>query len=158
MKVPNFINRHIIASAENYSKNVKALMVSSVVLDTYGSVNDILNIRNSSQIPEDRKVYAEKSRVAGLAMSVALQIGAGLTVLNDKFQKRVSEFLFYKLKKDGDTELFKKCSKGLKTITGLVFITTVLKRVILPIINSPVASNLKAQEDSRLNSRLDVKI
>lgn len=150
--IKNIFNNHVVKCSKSDSKNVAYLMATSVGLDTYGSICDIINIRKNKEIPEDKRAYTEKLRVSGLFLSVAVQILSGLTILNKKVQEKMSNFLFGSFKKN--TQLFNKCTKGLKTLSGLVLITTIIKRGVMPLISTPMASVLKRQDSKKTDNNI----
>lgn len=145
-------NRHVINCVNNNSKNVRALLISSVALDTYGNFVDFYKTGKNKEIPKEKKPYIRAYKLMNGIISCLAQMGLGLTVLNDSFQRNLANKLFGSLKKQGTKEslvLFNKCAKGVKAATTLIFATVIIKRLVVPFMVTPLASFIKDVFDTR---------
>lgn len=136
-------NKHVLNCAQNNSRNVKALLLSSVVLDTYGNMVDYYKTDGNKEVPSEKKPYIKAYKLMNGIVSAVAQVGLGFTVLNNKVQENLAHALFGSLKKQGtkeSLELFNKCAKGTKAATTLILATVLVKRLLVPFIVTPLAS------------------
>ena len=140
--VKNLIKNHITRSRINSVYNTKALIVSAALLDIYGNTVDCIKIYNNKAIPDEQKKYLVSYKMVNGLVSAILETVAGFLITNKETQEKLSNF-FFKSIKNNNPELFSQCSKGLMIFSSIVISTVMVKRLIAPVIITPIASFIK---------------
>ena len=101
------------------------------------------------EIPEDKKSFVAKmDAVTGITTTV-VQLSTGLLLANKKVQSAICKRLFSELK--DNPKKFKQASAGFATVSTLIGATLLAKRILVPLISSPIAGYLENKHKQKSN-------
>ena len=143
------VKKHINKCVENQDFLTKTLLVTSISKDVFAYALRVNNTLKNDEIPKDKKTFvAEMDAVTGVTTAI-VQLGTGFLLANKKIQDTICKHIFSVL--DNEPDKFKKASAGFKTISTLVGATLIAKRIIVPLISSPIAGYLEKKHNQKGN-------
>ncbi len=155
-KLGNFANSHFVKNhIEKCIKNpqflTNTLLATSVSKDVFAYALRVHNTLKNDEIPKDKKSFVAKMDATTGIVTALVQISTGLLISNDKIQEKICKHLFSELK--DNPKKFKQASQGFKTISVLIGATLIAKRVLVPLIASPIAGYLENKNKQNGNSK-----
>ena len=145
-----FAKKHITKCIENPKFLTATLLATSVSKDVFAYALRVHNTVKNKEIPEDKKSFvAIMDAITGVTTAV-VQLSTGFMLASDKVQKNICKHLFSELGEG--TKKFKQASKGFSVVSTLVGATLFAKRIIVPLISSPIASYLEHKHNQKGNS------
>ena len=137
-----WLNAHITDTLKNPYAIARILVIANVIKDAVGSVFYVTQSYNNQKMPEDkRKLVAALDLANGIAMC-ALQLVLGFTISDKKVQDNITRKLFGAFE-HSDPAKFLTCKAGFAAITSLVISTIIAKRIITPLVTTPMAFKIK---------------
>lgn len=127
-----FVKKQISKSSSNPKFLARTLLVTSVSKDVFAYGLRVHNTLNNDKIPQDKKEYTAKMDAASAVATAVTQIGTGILVSSDKFQKFCTDKLFASLK-NSPKEL-KHAKTAFNALSTLVLASVFAKRILTPII------------------------
>jgi len=137
-----WLNAHITDTLKNPYAIARVLVVANVIKDAVGSVFYVTQSYNNQKMPEDkRKLVAALDLANGIAMCT-LQLVLGFTISDKAVQKKITSKLFGSFEHTNPAK-FLTCKTGFAAITSLVISTIIAKRIITPLVTTPMAFKIK---------------
>lgn len=135
----NGFKNHIVKCADDDKYAAKALLLTTVGLNMYSNVVDYYQLKRNDDIKGEEKQYLQAFRITDGLVSAVTQTAAGLAIISDKAQgaiiKGISKFY-----KGFDKTLNKTGRRHLLKLTSLIGAIAITKRILTPLIVTPVAS------------------
>lgn len=147
-----FVKKHIDKCIENPQFLTKTLLVTSISKDVFAYALRVHNTLKNDEIPEDKKSFVAKMDASTGVVTAIVQMSTGLALANKKIQGAICSRLFSTL--DKNSKKFKQASAGFATVSTLVGATLFAKRIIVPLISSPIAGYLENKHNQKQNSNL----
>ena len=119
----------------------KTVIVTSVSKDVFAYALRVHNTMKNNEIPEDKKSFVAKMDATTGFITAIVQISAGLALANKKVQSAMCKKLFSVL--DENSKQFKQASAGFAAVSTLVGATVLAKRILVPLISTPIAGYLE---------------
>ncbi len=135
-----FITKHIDKVVNNPSYAAKFLIGATVAKDAFEYAISSVQSLNNKEIPEKKRKLVATLDAATGALTCISQIALGFGLANEKFQKKIGDFLFKDLIKAGEVEAVKKSRAGLAIASSLILSTVIVKRILVPMLAAPIAS------------------
>lgn len=144
----NFVKKHINKCIENPDFLTKTLLVTSISKDVFAYALRVQNTLKNDEIPDDKKSFVAKMDAATGITTAVVQFGTGLLIANQKIQKAICKTLFSQIT---DERKFKQASEGFRSVSTLIGATLIAKRVIVPLIASPIAGYYEKKKNQTGN-------
>lgn len=145
------VKRHINKCINKQDFLTKTLLVTSISKDVFAYALRVHNTMKNDEIPKDKRSFvATMDAVTGITTAV-VQFGTGLLIGNEKIQGAICKRLFSELK--NEPKKFEQASKGFKTISTLIGATLFAKRILVPLIASPIAGHIENKHKQKSNSK-----
>lgn len=141
---PTWIKNHVEKCIKAPGYNSKILLVSAVGLDIFGNVVDSVQIRHNKQLPKQEKKYLVAYKLVNAFISGILELIAGFVIAHPRVQAFFCEKLLKGINRNS-TE-FKTYSTGLNLLSTLFISTVLIKRLVAPVIITPLAAKFKNTE------------
>lgn len=139
----NILKNHVSNYLENNSYAAKTLLFSSVALSIYSNALDYIQIDRSKDIEKKEKDYLKVFQITDGIISTAAQTAVGLAVISDKAQKFLIKNISKISPKLENTLKTKTGMGNLMKLTSLATAVILAKRVLVPLISTPMASVIK---------------
>ncbi len=137
-----WLDKNITNSLNSPTKMARAFVIANVLKDMVGSVFYVSQSYNNEKMPEDkRKLVAALDLANGAAMCF-FQLLLGFTISDKAVQDRLAKKLFGSFEHTNPAR-FLTCKTGLATITSLLISAIIAKRVITPLVTTPMAFKIK---------------
>lgn len=134
------ITKHIDKVVNNPSYAAKFLIGATVAKDAFEyAISSAQSLKNK-EIPEKKRKLVATMDAATGALSCISQVALGFGLANEKFQKKIGDFLFKDLINAGESDALKKCRAGLAIASSLILSTVIVKRILVPMLAAPIAS------------------
>ncbi len=137
-----WLNNNITNSLNSPTKMARALVIANVLKDMVGSVFYVYQSYNNEKMPEDkRKLVAALDLANGIAMC-GFQLLLGFTISDKEVQEKLAKKLFGSFEHSHPGK-FLICKTGFATITSLLIASIIAKRIITPLVTTPMAFKIK---------------
>ncbi len=146
----HIVKKHINKCIENKNFLTKTLLVTSVSKDVFAYALRVHNTMKNDEIPKDKKSFVAKMDATTGFTTAIVQVGTGLALASEKVQKTICKHLFKGL--DENSKLYKQASSGLGVVLPLVGATLFAKRILVPLISSPIAGYLENKHNKNQNT------
>ncbi len=143
----NILKSHIEKSVASNSYAAKSLLFTTVGLDVYSNVVDYFQLSKSKKIKKDDKEYLKMFKLTNALVSSTSETAVGLIIISDKFQKLIIKGIS-KFEKDFAKILNKGVGENIMKISSLLGAVLFTKRIIVPLIVTPLASMFKKKINS----------
>jgi len=137
------LQKHITHTLSNSNYAAKTLVYSAAALTLGGDMADSFQLRKNKKLKEDERKYLSAFSMTKGIISSTAQIGVGLAVLSDRTQTFIRNGLAKISPKIAETLKTNVAKKNLMSLTSLISAVIVTKRIIVPFITTPIASNVK---------------
>ena len=155
-KLSTFANSHIVK--KHIDKCIKSpqfltntLLATSISKDVFAYTLRVNNTLKNKEIPEDKKSFVATMDAVTRVITALVQVSAGLLLSNKKLQEGICNRLFSELK--DNPKKFKQASSGFRAVSTLVGATLLAKRIIVPLISSPIAGYFENKHKQKSNSK-----
>ncbi len=146
-----FMKKHIHKSMHDPKFLTGVLVATSVAKDVVGYGTRIITDSRNKRIPEDKKHFLTDMNITNAIVSTAAQLGVALVVSSDCVQKNITEKLFSPVK--NHPKIFKAASRSFLILSTLLASTVLAKRLIVPIVATPIASAVYRKKEDRLHPK-----
>ncbi len=133
------VNKHIKKAITDDTFAAKSLVTINVAKDVFAYGVRFKTTMNNKDIPEERRPFVASMDLMSGVATAALQIGAGYSLANPKFQNKVWD-KFFKNCKFNDVNAAKK---GFSQILALVGSTVLAERILVPLVATPAAEQFE---------------
>lgn len=140
----NIAKKHINKCIDNQDFLTKTLLVTSISKDVFAYALRVRNTLKNDEIPDDKKSFVAKMDAATGITTAVVQFGTGLLIANQKIQKSVCKKLFSQVT---DEKKFKQASQGFRAVSTLIGATLIAKRILVPLIASPIAGYFEKKKN-----------
>ena len=145
----NFVRKHIDNCIKKPQTLTNTLLATSISKDAFAYALRVHNTLKNDEIPDDKKSFiAKMDAVTGITTTV-VQLSTGLLLASKKVQDGLCNHLFSELK--DNPKKFKQASSGFRAVSTLVGATLLAKRILVPLISSPIASYLENKHKQKSN-------
>ena len=145
----NFARKHINKCIEKPQFLTTTLLATSISKDVFAYSLRVHNTLKNKEIPEDKKSFVAKMDAVTGVTTTVVQLSTGLLLANKKVQSAICKRLFSELK--DNPKKFKQASAGFATVSTLIGATLFAKRILVPLISSPIAGYLENKHKQKSN-------
>lgn len=145
----NIVKTHINKCIENPQFLTNTLLLTSISKDVFGYALRVHNTLKNDEIPKDKKSFVAKMDAVTGVTTAIVQLSTGILLANKKIQKSICNHLFSELK--NNPKQFKQASSGFRAVSTLVGATLLAKRIVVPLISSPIAGYLENKRKQKSN-------
>ncbi len=146
-----FVKNQIKKSSADSKYLARALLLTSVSKDVFAYGIRVHNTLNNDKIPKDIREYSAEVDAATAVATAVTQIGTGILVSSDKFQKFCTDRLFSSLK-NSPKEL-KHAKSAFNALSTLVLASVFAKRILTPIIAVEFAGYEEKQKANKKHTK-----
>lgn len=140
-KVANsgFVNNHIQKTIRDDAFAAKTLVSLNVAKDVFAYGIRFATTMKNEEIPKERRPFVASMDLMSGVVTAVLQIGAGFSLANPKFQN----MLWNKLFSNCNFKDITKAKKGFSQILALIGSTILAERILVPLIATPCAEKVE---------------
>lgn len=134
-------NNHYAKVQTSPAYAARFLVVANVSKDVFGYSLRAYQTLNNNEIPNDKKPFmAALDLMSGIVTGIA-QCTTGFLLSDRRLQDKICNLLFGK--ENNSASAFKKAKAGFVALSTLIFSMIIAKRLIVPLISTPLASCFK---------------
>lgn len=187
-KIPDFTNKFLNSTAGKWLTNPNAAAGTAVAIATVSNLTKdgvncayyVTQSRNNKRIPDDQREFVAGLDLANGILNVSLQSIVGIAItkvvnkvfdnklgpkyFNEKIYKETYKQLSNKIKYEDFVSMMEKnkaaAKNGLSIISALVGMQVITKRIIVPLIATPMATFFKNkfEESNQRKAEAEKKI
>lgn len=141
-----FVRDHFKKRVENGLFDAKVMLGASIALDATQNIVDYVHIGKSKNIDESNKKYLQAYKITNALIETAVQLGAGALIINERTQNYLIN-LSHKLTGLPSQKYLNNpiIRNNFRILTVLVGCVVLAKRVIAPILVTPLTVDVREQ-------------
>ncbi|GEM_PF-6572691 len=125
--------------------DAKFILGSSILMDTSQNVYDYVEIGKNDKLSDDHKKYLQAYKLTNAGVEATIQLAAGSIILNKKVQEHLRES-YEKL----TGHIPEMCiNKNFRVLTILVGCVVLAKRIIAPLIVTPLTTYIRKKLEDK---------
>ncbi len=133
----NIVKTHLDKSVANPKYLAGFLLGASITKDVFAYTIRVHNARRNDEIPSDKKPFVIALDKATGVTTAVVQLATGCLIMSDKFQNFCCSRLFKDIK--DNKPKYNVARAGFTSISTLVGAVLLAKRIVVPMIATPLA-------------------